>query len=151
MKHTAKALGIFLPYVSAEMLTIAACTNVDLSKEFKTPRANVQEERFIAVREEPNLHIVYYQKDVPDEMRTWQHPCRHGVKESLLEWTCCAPTRGARTHNIMSTESKLPWCETREQGLLMFALLANGVQDHKRPKVSYRLKVNEFTDFDNQK
>ena len=31
--------------------------------------------RVIAVREEPNLHIVFYQSDVPDEMRTtWKLP-----------------------------------------------------------------------------
>ena len=39
---------------------------------------------------------------------------------NLLEWTCCAPT-GTRTQNIMTIESMLPWCETLEQGLLLFA------------------------------
>ena len=29
----------------------------------------LHDERIIAVREEPNLHIVFYQRDVPDGMR----------------------------------------------------------------------------------
>ena len=65
-----------------------------------TDTSKLHDERIIAVREEPNLHIVFYQKDVPDEIRTpWKLPCRRGVKESLLEWTCCARTRRARTEH----------------------------------------------------
>ena len=41
----------------------------------------LHEERVIAVREEPNLHI-FYQRDVPDGMRTtWKLPSWHGLKE----------------------------------------------------------------------
>ena len=67
-----------------------------------TDTSKLHDERTIAVREEPNLHIVFYQKNVLDEMRTpWKLPCRRGVKESLLEWTCCARTRRARTHRTL--------------------------------------------------
>ena len=41
LKHTAKPLGIFLPSVSTEMLTIAVCANVNLFKEFKTACPNL--------------------------------------------------------------------------------------------------------------
>ena len=44
MKHTAKPLGIFLPSVSAEMLTIAACTDVD-----RTERASTVSIRTVAI------------------------------------------------------------------------------------------------------
>ena len=33
----------------------------------------------------------------------------------------CSDKTGTRTQNIMTIESKLPWCETLEQGLLLFA------------------------------
>ena len=36
LKHTAKPLGIFLPYVSTEMLTIGTCTHMD-----RTERASM--------------------------------------------------------------------------------------------------------------
>ena len=41
LKHTAKPLGIFLPSVSTETSTIAARTNVNLFKKFKTARPNL--------------------------------------------------------------------------------------------------------------
>ena len=37
----------------------------------------------------------------------------------------CSDKSGMLTQNIMTIESKLPWCETSEQGLLSFALLAS--------------------------
>ena len=37
----------------------------------------------------------------------------------------CSNKTGTLTQNIMTIESKLPWCETSEQGLLSFALLAS--------------------------
>jgi len=32
----------------------------------------------------------------------------------------CSDKTGTLTQNIMTVESKLPWCETLEQGLLLF-------------------------------
>ena len=37
----------------------------------------------------------------------------------------CSNKTGSPTQNIMTIESKLPWCETSEQGLLSFALLVS--------------------------
>ena len=37
----------------------------------------------------------------------------------------CSDKSGKLTQNIMTIESKLLWCETSEQGLLSFALLAS--------------------------
>ena len=37
----------------------------------------------------------------------------------------CSDKSGKLTQNIMTVEWKLPWCETSEQGLLSFALLAS--------------------------
>ena len=38
--------------------------------------SKLHDERIIAVQEEPNLHIVFYQRDVPDGMRTpWKLLC----------------------------------------------------------------------------
>ena len=36
----------------------------------------------------------------------------------------CSDKTGSLTQNILTIESKLPWCETSEQELLSFALLA---------------------------
>ena len=46
---------------------------------------------------------------------------------NLLEKTCRA-TRCAHTQNTVTVESKLPWCETVEQGLLLFYVSFNMVQ-----------------------
>ena len=43
---------------------------------------------------------------------------------SAMDMLCCNMS-GKLTHNIMTVEWKLPWCETSEQGLLSFALLAS--------------------------
>ena len=37
----------------------------------------------------------------------------------------CLDKTGSLTQNIITIESKLPWCETSEQVLLSFALLAS--------------------------
>ena len=43
------------------------------------------------------------------------HPPRN-----LLEWTCCAPKKtGTPTQSITTIESRLPWCDTLEKGLLL--------------------------------
>ena len=47
-------------------------------------------------------------------------PTRANVQEVKLEWTwICADKTGMLTQNFMTVESKLPWCETLEQGLLL--------------------------------
>ena len=72
-KNTIMKERIWINCVVSEIVFQPLHSDTDTSK--------LHDERIIAVREEPNLHIVFYQKDVRDEMRTpWQLPCRRGVK-----------------------------------------------------------------------
>ena len=74
-----------------------------------TDTSKLDDERIIAVREEPNLHIVFYQKDVPTlepSLSTWCQRVSAGM------YMLCSDKTGTHTQNIMSIESKLLWCET---------------------------------------
>ena len=88
-------------------------TNVDLFKEFKTARANVQE-----VRLEPGRALTLRFVMLADRQATVS---RLASTEELAGMDMlCSDKTGTRTQNIMTIESKLPWCETLEQGLLFF-------------------------------
>ena len=84
---------------------------ITVREEFETARANVQE-----VRLEPGRTF------------TWRFVMLDSWLASTEELAgmdmLCSDKTGTRTQNIMTIESKLPWCETLEQLLLLFALLA---------------------------
>ena len=91
--------------------------NLDLSNEFKTARANVEE-----VRLEPGRALTFRFVMLADRQAIVS---RLASTEELAGMDMlCSDQTGTRTQNIMTIESKLPWCETSEQGLLLFALLA---------------------------
>ena len=95
--------------------------------------AQLHDERIITVREEPSLHVESIGRlcapiqGVEDcnvrvsKKSGWNIVSRLASTEKLAGMDIlCSDKTGTRTQSIMTIESRLPWCETSEQGLLSF-------------------------------
>ena len=111
-------------------------TTASLLAQLDDADFKLHDECVITVREKRNVHIFFYQRDVPDGMRTpWKLLCfvkrsgeclnmesrnlvpfvdlfkefktaRANVQEVKLEWTCCAPARRARSHRKLRLSNR---------------------------------------------
>ena len=90
------------------MLTIAACTNVELHKEFKTARATVQEERVIAVREELNCTLCSIREmswmkcGHPGNFPNVSYRIKVNEFASLMRQSSCPCAKGHKPNNVWS-------------------------------------------------